>query len=50
MIPTPPEPAMGPNAPMKTVVCSNCGADVLVNAVYPIDAVESCKNCPGGRK
>ena len=35
-----------PESEVKTVQCKNCGADVVVNANYPIDAVNSCKNCP----
>ena len=31
--------------PVKIVKCKNCGADVIVNANYPIDSVERCKNC-----
>lgn len=34
------------NSPIKVVKCKNCGADVVVNAVYPITSVDSCKNCP----
>lgn len=34
------------NAPVKVVKCKNCGSDVVCNAVYPINAVDSCKNCP----
>ena len=34
------------NAPIKVVKCKNCGADVVINANYPIDSVDSCKNCP----
>ena len=34
------------NAPVKVVKCKNCGADVTINANYPIDAVDSCKFCP----
>ena len=34
------------NSPIKMVKCKNCGADVVVNANYPIDAVDSCKHCP----
>ena len=34
------------NSPIKTVKCKNCGADVVVNANYPIDAVDRCKYCP----
>ena len=30
---------------LKTVKCKNCGADVNVNASYPIDSVDKCKNC-----
>lgn len=40
---------MAYNPPMgeiKTVKCKNCGSDVVVNANYPIDSVDSCKNCP----
>ncbi len=29
----------------KVVICNNCGADVIVNASYPITAVEQCANC-----
>ena len=29
----------------KLVKCKNCGSDVLINAGYPIEAVEKCKNC-----
>ena len=29
----------------KIVKCKNCGADVPINANYPIDSVEKCKNC-----
>jgi len=32
--------------PVKIVKCTNCGEDVVINARYPIDAVESCKKCP----
>tara|TARA_B100000530_G_scaffold189614_1_gene120268 strand:+ start:260 stop:421 length:162 start_codon:yes stop_codon:yes gene_type:complete len=35
-----------PESEVKTVKCKNCGADVVINANYPIDAVESCKYCP----
>lgn len=38
------------NAPIKTVKCKNCGADVVVNANYPIDAVDSCKHCHSVKK
>ena len=31
--------------PIKLVKCKNCGADVIINANYPINAVENCKNC-----
>ena len=31
---------------VKIVKCANCGADVTVNTNYPIDHVDSCKNCP----
>ena len=31
--------------PTKIVICNNCGADVIVNANYPITAVERCRNC-----
>ncbi len=32
--------------PVKIVKCLKCGADVTVNARYPIDNVYSCVNCP----
>ena len=35
-----------PESEVKTVPCKNCGADVVVNANYPITSVDSCKNCP----
>ena len=35
-----------PESDVKTVKCNNCGADVVINANYPIDAVDSCKHCP----
>ena len=35
-----------PESSVKTVKCKNCGADVVINANYPIDAVDSCKHCP----
>ena len=38
------------NTPVKLVPCNNCGADVMVNAVYPIKSVKSCKNCPADKK
>ena len=31
--------------PVKTVKCKNCGADVNVNASYPITSVDKCKKC-----
>ena len=31
--------------PVKIVKCKNCGADVIVNANYPVTSVEKCKNC-----
>jgi len=31
--------------PVKTVKCKNCGADVNVNASYPITSVDNCKKC-----
>jgi|TARA_R100001163_G_scaffold1027_5_gene1591 hypothetical protein len=34
------------NSPIKIVKCRNCGADVVVNANYPIDAVNTCIYCP----
>lgn len=35
-----------PNSETKVIKCKNCGADVIVNANYPIDSVDSCKSCP----
>lgn len=35
-----------PESEVKVVKCLNCGADVTINANYPIEAVERCKNCP----
>lgn len=35
-----------PEAEVKVVKCRNCGADVTVNANYPITEVEYCKYCP----
>ena len=29
----------------KLVKCKNCDSDVIINANYPIEAVERCKNC-----
>ena len=29
----------------KVVECNNCGEDVIINASYPIDSVDQCKNC-----
>ena len=31
--------------PVKVVKCTNCGSDVTVNANYPIESVDSCRNC-----
>ena len=31
--------------PVKFVICNNCGADVIVNAKYPITSVDNCRNC-----
>jgi len=35
---------------VATVVCGNCGSEVVVNKVYlpylPSGRVKSCKNCP----
>ena len=31
--------------PTKIVKCKNCGSDVVINANYPIEFVEKCKNC-----
>ena len=33
-------------APIKVVKCKNCGADVVVNAKYPITSVDRCVYCP----
>ena len=30
---------------VKIVKCKNCGADVRVNANYPITSVDKCKAC-----
>ena len=38
------------NDDVKLVPCRNCGADVVVNANYPIKAVDRCKNCPPDKK
>ena len=35
-----------PHSEVKLVPCSGRGADVIVNANYPIKSVNSCKNCP----
>ena len=35
-----------PGEEVKIVPCNSCGADVVVNANYPITSVDSCKNCP----
>ena len=35
-----------PDSQVKSVPCNGCGADVIVNANYPIKSVNSCKNCP----
>ena len=34
----------------KVVKCVNCGADVVINANYPITEVLRCAKCPGGLK
>ena len=31
---------------VKLVPCNNCGADVIVNANYPIKSVDRCVHCP----
>ena len=31
--------------PTRLVKCLTCNADVIINAHYPIDAVQNCKNC-----
>jgi hypothetical protein len=39
--------AMGPPpGDVKIVKCENCGADVTVNAAYPIESVKTCPKCP----
>ena len=39
--------AMGPPpGDTKIVKCENCGADVTVNAAYPIESVKTCPQCP----
>ena len=35
-----------PDDEVKLVPCKNCGADVVVNAKYPIKSVDYCYNCP----
>ena len=35
-----------PNDETKIVPCNNCGADVVVNAKYPIKSVDRCVHCP----
>ena len=35
-----------PESEVKIVPCNGCGADVVVNANYPITSVDMCKNCP----
>ena len=35
-----------PNDDVKLVPCNNCGADVIVNAKYPIKSVDRCVHCP----
>lgn len=36
--------------PTKIVKCANCGADVVVNANYPITQVMKCVKCPKDKK
>lgn len=31
--------------PVKIVLCLNCGAEVNINANYPIESVMQCRNC-----
>ncbi len=31
--------------PVKVVKCDACGADVRVNANYPITSVSKCRDC-----
>ena len=31
--------------PVKVVKCTGCGADVKVNAHYPITSVSKCRAC-----
>ena len=31
--------------PVKVVKCTGCGADVMVNANYPITSVSKCNAC-----
>ena len=31
--------------PVKVVKCTGCGADVKVNANYPVTSVSKCKLC-----
>ena len=31
--------------PIKMVLCLNCGAEVNINANYPIESVMQCRNC-----
>ena len=39
--------AMGPPpGDTKIVKCETCGADVTVNAAYPIESVKTCPKCP----
>ena len=35
-----------PESETKIVTCQNCGAEVTVNANYPIERVLSCPHCP----
>ena len=35
-----------PPGDVKIVKCRNCGADVMVNSNYPINAVNTCIYCP----